>query len=362
MRLRISWVVAVGLAAASTWLVFECKRLAELVGQQEIDARAARTAASTAQLALATLTEAHAAANANVGRLEAELRTTGGQLAVMADAVKQRAELDLARAASSAAADARAMAPMPEGVRNCLASLHECLRAEGFNNHRFLSAQRLDGEGLHQVELLVTHADGLGVDVMQAGRMVAELDRGKGRLVLRLFDGFRVEAGERVALPADGWSIVFTPIDAQLFEERLPFLVRVEGVYPESEVRMRAVSDLDSTTRLQWLDRFDRLLANAGTPEELRVNRCRGLHSGHFLTVQLLGADSKHRLLLSADCARMAVEIDPVGGVVSLLLQDGVLRRGGVESTISAEGYRMLLPKVTPKQATDCMLGMVVTK
>ena len=60
--------------------------------------------------------------------------------------------------------------------------------------------------------------------------------------------------------------------------------------------------------------------------------------------------------------SRVAVEIDERRDVVSLLLQDGALRRDGVESTIGAEGFRMLLPGLTPKQARDAMLGMVVAR
>jgi hypothetical protein len=364
MRLRASVLLCIAFAGATAWLVFETKRLAELAGRYEIEARGARAQAVAAQAELAALTTRHAAAQVEITRLETEVGRTAEQLAAMAEAVQQRAAAAEARAAAAQKAEAAALAPIPEGVRTCLASLQECLRAEGFGQQRFVSARALDEEGLHDVELVETHADGLGVDFVRAGRMTAELDRGKGRLVLRFHDGHRTEAGERVALPADGWPIVFEPIEGRLFEHRLPFLVRGVGAYPEPEVSGRGPQpgDFDPTTRLQWLERFDRLLAAAGTDEELRINRCRGLLDARFLAVQLLGTDTKHRLLSSADCARLAVEIDERAGVVSLLLQDGVLRRGGKESTITAEGYRMLLPKVTPKQARDVMLGMVVTK
>lgn len=368
MRLRLSVLASVVLAGATTWLVFECRRVAEVAGHFEIAARAAEQAAGDArQQAASVLVERDGLRadreelRSNVARLEGELAAAQAQRTAMADALEQHAERERQRAAAAAAA-APTRPPMPEGVRQCLAALHECLRAEGFASHRLLYAARLDGDGLHDVELLETAPDGLVVEVFQAGRMTAALDRGKGRLLLRLFDGTRSEGSNRVALPADGWPISFVPVDGPMFEARLPFLLRVEGVYPEAVAKVRPASDLDPTTRAQWLDRFDRLLEGAGTTEELRVNRCRGLQDGRFLGVQLVGSDSKHRLLLSADCARMAVEVDPTAGVVSLLLQDGALRRGGAESTINAEGYRMLLPKVTPKQATDVMLGMVVTR
>jgi len=285
-------------------------------------------------------------------------------MAAMADTVSKTAAEAARRAAASEAAVAKSLEPLPDGVRLCLQNLHDCLHQEGYTGQRFLDARSLDGDGLHDVEVLDTHADGLSVAVIRAERMVAELDRGKGQLVLRFFDGFRSDRGERSALPKDGFPIVYEPIDGRLFEERLPFLVRASGVYPAAAptTRDRRPTDLDATTRLQWLERFDRLLAAAGTAEQLRVNGFRGLQAGRFLDVQLLGTDDKHHLQLGADCKRFAVEVDAVAGIVSLLLQDGILRRAGVESTITAEGYRMLLPKVTPKMATDVMLGMVVTK
>ena len=67
-------------------------------------------------------------------------------------------------------------------------------------------------------------------------------------------------------------------------------------------------------------------------------------------------------VMSSAHCDQLAVEIDERGGVVSLLLRGGVLRRGRLESTITGEGYRMLLPGLTPKETIDAMLGMVVKK
>lgn len=370
MRFRLSVLTSVALAGTTLWLVFECRRVAEVAGHFEIGARAAEQAATEARQQSASLVAERDGLRAerddlrrNQARLETELAAAEAQRKAMATAVEQQVERERQRAAAAAAAAAaQTRPPMPEGVRQCLAALHECLRAEGFASHRLLYAARLDGDGLHEVELLETAPDGLAVEVFQAGRLTAELDRGKGQLRLRLFDGTRSEGSNRVALPADGWPITFAPVDGPMFEARLPFLLRVEGVYPEAVAKVRPASDLDPTTRAQWLDRFDRLLQGAGTAEELRINRCRGLQDGRFLGVQLVGSDSKHRLLLSADCARMAVEVDQAAGVVSLLLQDGALRRGGAESTITAEGYRMLLPKVTPKQATDVMLGMVVTR
>jgi hypothetical protein len=56
------------------------------------------------------------------------------------------------------------------------------------------------------------------------------------------------------------------------------------------------------------------------------------------------------------------VEVDAGSGIVQLLLRDGVMHQKGGDSTISSEGFRMLLLDITPKQASLLMLGMVVTR
>jgi hypothetical protein len=355
-------------------LVWETRRLAELAGRFEVEARQARkdaearggaehAANAPATEADAGATAATAATAANVARLEAALASSQQQLQAMAEAVEQR-NAQIAKAAADAEEAAqRDQAPMPEGVRRCLQALHECLRVEGFTNQRFLSARSLDGEGLHDVELIEVDADGLGATFLHAGRMTAELDRGKRRFELTFFDGFRTAAGDRQKLGTNGWPLVFAPVDGRLIEQRLPYLVRVAGVYPDSDAAPdRRLTDVDAMTRRQWLERLDRLLDAASTPHHLRVNRFRGMHDGYFLTAEVVGTDDRFRLMASAHCEKLAVEVDQAAGIVSLLLKDGILRSGGVESTITAEGYRMLLGNVTPKQASDTMFGMVVSK
>ncbi|HZN42065.1 MAG TPA: hypothetical protein VFD82_24920 [Planctomycetota bacterium] len=359
------WVSAI---TAIGGLVYETRRLAELAGHFEAQARLARQAAQSSARAepVANAPAAEAvdtAQAATVARLEAALASSQQQLQAMAQALESR-KAEIAKAAAEAEAQAqRAQAPMPEGVRLCLQALHECLRVEGYTGQRFLSARSLDGEGLHDVELIEVDADGLGAAFLHAGRMTAELDRGKGRFVLTFFDGFRTAAGERQKLLPDGWPLVFAPVDGRLIEQRLPYLVRVVGVYPDPDAAPdRRLTDVDPMTRRQWLERLDRLLDTASTPHHLRVNRFRGMHDGYFLTAEVVGTDDRFRLVASAHCEKLAVEVDQAAGIVSLLLKSGVLRSGGVESTITAEGFRMLLGNVTPKQASDTMFGMVVSK
>jgi hypothetical protein len=143
----------------------------------------------------------------------------------------------------------------------------------------------------------------------------------------------------------------------------LPFLLRAEGVYHEpARGEARPATDVDGHTRGQWLERFDTLLAKSGTTPKWRLNRFRGMQDGWFLQCELVGTDDKQHVVASAHCARLAVEVDPASATVSLRLVDGVLRRGAVESSITGEGYRMLLPELTIPLAKETMIGMVVTK
>ncbi len=296
-------------------------------------------------------------------RLQVDLHSARQQLAAVTDLLEQKNAEIRRKAEAEAEAARNSLKPMPAGVRLCLDSLHQCLRGEGYTNQRFLRASSIDDAGMHGVEMLDASPDGLAVAFVNAELMTAKIDRGTGRLELRFFDGYRAVDGERLVLPEDGFAVTFEEVDGRLFERRLPFLLHGEGFYQVVESgNQKPSTDLDPGTRRQWLTRLDLLISSARTALNWRVTRMRGMSDGYFLTVELVGTSDNHLVKGSVHCDRMAVEIDEVGGVVSLLLQDGVLRRDGLESTITNQGYRMLLPGLTPKETIDAMLGMVVKK
>ncbi|MCA8966922.1 MAG: hypothetical protein KDC48_18725, partial [Planctomycetes bacterium] len=320
MRL-LSWLLAAGAAALLVWLVSETRATAELAGRYEVDARQARAAAAAATAELAGVRAERDELAADKLRLEGDLLDWRQQHAAMAEVVRQRTEQAQREADAAAAARAQRFAPMPEGVRLCLAALHECLRAEGFSEQRFVSARSLDEEGLHDVEMIEVSSDGLAATVLYGELMTAVLDRSTGRLELRFQGGHRLAGGERLELPEDGYPIVFEPIDGRLFEERLPYLVHAGGAYPDPETKPRDPSLVDPATRNSWLERFDRLCACAGGADRLRVQRFRGMRDGWFLDAQLIGTDEHHHVVFYANVAQLAVEVDQTSGVVSLLLQ-----------------------------------------
>ena len=300
---------------------------------------------------------------ADYSRLQLELHTTREQLERLRALLAQRNEELERRAAAARDRAEEALRPMPLGVRECLNALHECLRRDGFTAQRFLSASAIDADGLHNVELLEAAADGLGATFLTAALMTADLDRATGRLELRFFEGRRSDGGDRAALPEEGFVVTFDDVDGRLFEARLPYLIRAAGAYPAASAGPAIEpGKLDPGSRRQWAARLTRLLAAARTDLRWSAVRLRGLLEGRFLKVELVATNEKSSVLGSAHCARVAVEIDARRGVVSLLLQDGVMRREGVESQVDGEGFRMLLPGVTSKDATDVMLGMVINR
>ena len=363
------------LICAVAWLLLETVALAELAGdferravlaERELDASAAAASSPEAGASPPATAAPSADDGAPLGdysRLQLELHTTKEQLRRLREMLAVRnAELERRTAASKRRA-AEALRPMPLGVRECLNALHECLRREGFTAQRFLRATSIDPDGLHGVEMLAASADGLGATFIVAERMAASIDRPSGRLELRFFDGHRSADGERAALPEDGFPVAFEDVDGEVFEARLPYLVRGQGAYPVEVVAPeREPGALDPGSRRQWAARLSRLLARSKTKLRWSVTRLRGQLEARFLQVDLVGTDAKGMVMGSAHCAKVSVEVDERRGVVSLLLQEGVLRREGVESTINAQGFRMLLPALTPKDVTDAMLGMVVRR
>lgn len=381
-------LLVVALIALSGWLLRETLLLSEQVGEQEVRAvaaerelaqlRAARTGSQGGEVDAPAGPDATPAPGSVAGtgagpddaapaavdaethaQLRLELHTTQQRLEAVSALLEQRNE-ELRRRAEQ---NKEWRKPMPQGVRSCLATLHTCLRREGFYEQRFLHAVALDDEGLHDVEMLQTGADGLSVVFVAAARMTATLDRANSALELRFFDGIRAVDGAREPIDEDGWPLRFDGIDGPMFENMLPFLVVGEGEYPPPPPEPeRDPTTLSSDSRLRWQDRLGRLLERAELARHWRVTSLRGLEDAVFLDVQLVGTDDNKLVQASYSCRRVAVEVDEASGVVSLLLRDGVLRQPVGNSTITAEGYRMLLPGVTPSEAIDAMLGMIVKR
>ncbi|MBL8753015.1 MAG: hypothetical protein JNK15_06895 [Planctomycetes bacterium] len=363
--------------AAIVFLVFETRDLAEQLGRAEVAARAADRAAAEAHAATAQAAAEPAPAAAPAmatpasagpstdalafAQLQLELHSTQQQLA----AVKALLEQRNAEAEARAAERSRSMdrPPMPEGVRLCLVTLQQVLHEEGFPGVRFLQAGRLAGDVLEDVEVLVGDAAGLEVTFYVCKRLTGVLDRGTGDLELRLYEGLATAGGTSTKLPDDGLPLVFRGLDGRRLEQRLPYFVRGEGVHPDMVAESRRKpTDVDASVRRLWLERFDVLLAASGTTPTWRLNRFRGMQDGWFLDCELVGTDAKNHVVAGAHCQRLAVEVDAASATVSLRLVDGVLRRGALESSITGEGYRMLLPKRSPNDASQAMVGMVVSK
>ncbi len=364
IRHPFRWLVAFAGLGLGTWATLESRRVAQIAGEFEVVARGATAAAADAVARATDAEQALVAAHQQVARLEGELDTALTYAYALGEALTHESEARERAAVDRASVDAMVAVPPPLGVRHCLQALRECLRADGYSALRPLRASAVEDSCLRDVELLDggvgDAADGASLIV--AERMTATLDRSRGSLSLRFFAGTQRVQGVRSELPAAGLLVRLAPVAGPMWEARLPYLVRAEGAYPADAGAADAVAaaQFDVVTRAQWLERFDLLLAASGTDLELRVAGFRAMVGGRFQAVQLFGYDRGHLLALAADCGTLAVEINDRAGIVSLLLCDGTLRREGVESSIHADGYRMLLPNVTPRRAAELMLGMVV--
>jgi len=353
------WLVAL---VAVAFLLVETRRLAADAGQLEVDLRAARAELAN-RPASSPSTPAPAVEAVDYARLALELKSTKEQLEAVTGLLAAKNAQEADRAARAAALAARRSNQMPEGVRECLVALHDLLRAEGFTGPRFLHAEAVGKDGLKHVEMLEPDVGGFDVAVIQASRATATVERATGRFVLRFFDGERALRGHVEPLPADGHAVVFADIDGRVFEARLPYLVNADGEYPAPPASSaRPLGELDPLQRRSWVERLDQALAQGGGAPRWRVQRLRGLHDGWFHGVELVGVDDKMHVVAGASCARLGIEVDAASGVVSLLLRDGSLRRNGVDSSITGEGLRMLLPDLDAKKANDLMFGMVVTR
>lgn len=354
-RSALGVLAALGLAAfAVVWLSEARRSSARNRGLER------RTADLTAKLAEARSDVA--ARDERIRFLETELASALRRAEEVTLAVAgQREDLERIRSEIEERR-ARGRAPMPEGVRLCLRKLEDLLRDDGYDGVRFVEARTLEDRVLREVEMVERSLDGRSVAYTRAGELTAELDREHGVLVLRARDGHRVVDGVFEELPEQGHELRFEEVFGPTWERELPFLVRAVGEYAEDPEVTERLAVLDPVTRERWRQRLATVLAAAETELRYDVGRFRTVRNGRFVDVSLHAYDGRRLLMQSAEAKTLAVEVDREGGLVSLLLEDGTLRKAGGETTIPASGYRILLPGVEPELAIDAMLGFVVDR
>jgi hypothetical protein len=362
-RIRLSAVLPVASVAAAVALFLDGRRLAEDAGRGEVASRAADQRAQQAEAQGIAFADDNRALRQRVAQLEAELQQALQNAQAIGEVLGEQVQAYQKEKVERESAAAMAEMPMPSGVARCVGTLRDCLVADGFSGITFLSARELANGELHTVEVLDAQPGRTNSEVIVAERMTATLDRARGILSLRFWNGTRRALGLRVDLPAGGYEKRFSPVAGPMYESRLPFLVRSIGDYPAAASGDPAhAAAMDRVTRLQWIDRVDGLLARARTDVRFHLDDFRDLQGGWFRDARVVGDDQGKTLAMTAACRELAVEVDAQAGIVSLLLRDGTMRSKGGQSKIAADGYRILLPDVTPKAATDALLGMVVRR
>jgi len=255
--------------------------------------------------------------------------------------------------------------PLPEGLRLAVSTLHDLLRRSGHGDLRVLSARAIADKQMRGVELFAPPTDAaLGATLWQAERLGFHLDRKRGALTLRFHEGRVVRDGVAQPLPEGGEPLVLFDVDGPAFEERLPYLVVAEGEYPKPQPVTPPRARLDPFTEQSWRERLNRLLAAADTPCRYRVTELGGLADGRFLGVVLLASTDGNRLEQVVEVDRLAVRIDETAGTVDLELVGGVFHRAGGDTDLPRDepGQLILLPGVTPKEASLFLTGMVLRR
>lgn len=303
-----------------------------------------------------------AAAGARITELENEVvaeRTRRQGITELVEAAAKKAERQWDRINSKIASVRK---PMPEGLRRSLAALNECLREDGYVGMRFMAAAGISDKTLLEAEMYDRDPNRLGSDLYLADQVTFLLNRENGKLTMWFRKGTIRKDGQRLTIPAGGYPVTLPQVLGPMWERRLPFLVNAEGDYPERNGKRARPEPLDRVSRGDWLMRLDQLTRRAKTNLQYRVDRFRGLEDATFKEVLLLGYDKRKCLAESAAVAELQVVVDKDRGTVELLLRNGLLRRKAGETRIGADGYHVLLLGVTPKEATDSMLGMVVQR
>lgn len=362
MRTLVPWCLAAAAAAGTTWLTFDQRRLAAEAGTMKLELAEAQLAVEAAREVAESSARTLRAAEEERIRLELELAGAMGRIEALGRVIEERTRTE--QEARKVEEEQRATrAAVPEGVRVALLAVRDCLRADGFGGLRFLSATALEEQELRDVEVLDTAAGEFEPALYLARRMHVELDRATATLRLRFFEGHRRAGAERTDFPKDGLAVEFRPVTARLWEERLPYLVRASGVAPESPGKAEpARPAVDPRTRDLWVERCNTLFETSKGDTRYRLGELRDLKDGRFLGVSLRGYDASDRLQATIDAESLWVEIDERAGIVQLVVAGGTMRTPGGVSTLAEDGMRLLLREVTPKAASDTLLGMVVRK
>jgi hypothetical protein len=360
MRLRLPLLlVSVAMACAS---LFQAFRSAEEAGLLEVELRAARATGATA---IEQGNEARRELErwkADAARLERELDASLSWAQAIGEALVAEGARREQSAVAAAAASALVINPPPFGVQRCILALRDCLRADGFEGMQLLRAAALEERELRDVEFLTIDRATGRTELVVASRMLVTLDRATKAATLEFYGGALRVDGIRTELHDSGHKVVLEPVAGKLWEERLPYLVQAKGNYEDASAQPQRDPRLDSDTRAAWLERLDSLLVDAGAEHKLRIAGFAQIADREFRSARLVGYDDRNLLALTADCEGIAIEVDARARVVSLRLRNGTLRRPGAESTIGDEGYRMLLPNLTPERASSILMGMVVER
>jgi hypothetical protein len=292
--------------------------------------------------------------------LEAELQRERAQREEIDAFLKKSAELLRAERVRHNKDIWEAKKFMPEGVRQALLALNECLRQDGQDGLRFMRARSIEDFVLRDVELFDHDISSLSTKLYLAAEVTFHLDRSTAKLTIVLKSGSSRSPLGRNEFPATGEQLLLPLVDGPMWEERLPYLVQSKGQYPAPVASRVSGPLMSASARASWRRKLNVLLEIGGTAIRYRIDRLGGLVDGHFRDVVLLGYGKGKTLVASVEAESLTVHVDDTQGSVELRMAAGVVRQSLGETVIPATGYRIQLPGAKPAKAVEVMAGMVV--
>lgn len=350
MRLTFVIILVLAFAAGLYWLS-ELRRL-------ETRSTRLQEAGDALRFELESLRTREARLDAELSRIREELSGSLGREEAMTEALRRQVEEIEAQRDSLRSERLADLRMMPEGLRQSLTDLNDCLRVEGYGEFRFHRARSIEAGELRGAELIEHQRGSLKSVSYVAGKLAIELNREASTVSMTLYEGSMTTQEGIADFPEAGFPIVLSEVDGPMWESRLPYLVRATGDYPVETIASRNPG-LDRVTKSVWLERVEHLLSIAKTDMRYRLQKFHDLEDGRFIDALLLAYVDGRRLSMSAEAETLQIVVDRRAESVSLILRGGILRKVGGESKISSSGYRILLPGVTVEECIEVMLGMV---
>jgi hypothetical protein len=224
---------------------------------------------------------------------------------------------------------------LAERERDIEISLRHFLLVEEIRGLDLLEVGALDRGGIGPVVFRLLDDQGHLAGGLSAERLRLEGSRAGFTVTLVLENGFESRGGERMPFAGGERRIVLPYVDPE------PWFASFPELFPANQIAGPLDDGRWERGRLQR--ELNRLLRETGELGHYRLSKVEGVLGDDLQLVQLEGFDAGGALERRLFADRMHLERE--GGGVSLVLEGGVVVRGGVRTPFVDGVYRIFLPR-----------------